>query len=542
MDRKTRFRDWAGLFFICLALVIVTTDLSVVDAVLPEIVGAFDITGHLASFVISIYMLVSACLLIPAGKLADRIGARRVFALGMFVFAAGSLVCGLTPDYTIFLAGRFVQASGYALTFPAALAMVNMRFPHGAPRTLAFAIVALSIGAALGAGPVVGGIIAKAGDWNWVFISNAPLALVAGIGCVAVLPTHPTRRDEKGFDAVGLVLLIAGQVMLFGGLQIASRAGWLLAKPGFTLFGVVWPLPVSPAFLFILGSLVLAYLFLRTERGRERRGRSVIVEVSIFENRKFSWAFVAAGAMTAGVFGFLYLLPLFVEYVLEENLLGSLVATLGLGMVVGGLVSSPLLSRFGAARVTFVAMVLQFAAPFTAAFFLHYPMSPILFAPGLFLQGAGWSLAYAVLQNTMLSNVRTELAAMASGTGLMGRLLAGAITTALIASILLFTTTMATRNLDMSSLTSEQAGEIRQAYEFNSVLKLPVTSGKATIADLRGEAHLRDIIGEVKDDMVFAIRLGLLVIAAINLLGLLSARQIWRKRPREAPDAAGDAA
>ncbi|GAB5376540.1 MAG: DHA2 family efflux MFS transporter permease subunit [Acuticoccus sp.] len=528
-------RDWVGIFFVCLGLGIVTADLSIVDAVRPQIVEAFGISGHLASFIISVYMLVSACLLIPAGKLADQIGSRRVFFLGMLIFATGSLVCGLSPNYPLFLVGRLVQATGYAMTFPAALAMVNFRFPSGPRRTLAFAIVALSIGAALGAGPMMGGIVAQAGNWHFVFTTNVPLALVAGIGCFAAVPAHAAHREAHGFDALGLVLLVAGQMMLFGGLQFGARAGWLSTSADFTLLGYAWPLPVSPALLLVAATLIFAAMFVRRERRRGQLGRDVIVDISIFDNRAFSCAFVAASAMTAGVFGFLYVLPLFVEYVLGQNLLGSLVALMGLGMVLGALASSPLLKRYRRSRVTFAAMLLQLAAPLAAAGFLHDPMPLWLFVPGLLLQGAGWSLAYAVLQNTMLSNVRPDLAAMASGTGLMGRLLAGAMMTTLIASVLFLTATIATRDLDMRGLTDAQTAQIEEAYRFSSVLKVPAAPAQATATELSQIARFRAVVKEVKADMVLALRLGLLVIAVINFCGLIATLWIWHGDDREGP-------
>lgn len=531
MDHHTTalLRDWAGLSFVCIGLFIVTASLSLTDAVLPDIASTFALTGTTTSLVISIYMLVSASLLIPGGKLGDVIGSRRTFVLGMALFAVGCLICGIAASLAELLLGRIVQAVGYALTFPAALALLNVTFPDGPRRTLAFAILAVTIGAALGGGPVIGQWFSSHATWQWSFTANVPLALLATAGCLATVRELARRDTVPGVDGYGLFLLILAQVLLFGGIQLVAHAGWFLTRPGYAVFGVVWPLPVSPAPITVLLAVIVSVVFVRLERRRERAGRGVVLEMSIFDSPAFTWAFVAASVMTAGVFGVLYILPLFIEYVLEAGGAGSIVASMGIGMIVGGLASKPLVERIGSARLTGGCFVLQVAAPLVAAALVHTHGSSLPLIPTLILQGIGWAGAYAVLQNVMLTHVAPGLSAVASGAGLTGRLLGGAVTTAMIASVLYVVTTLETRDLDLSGLSPDQALEIRQAYEFTTILKIPITPQGNTIAGLREEQHFREVVEGAKDDMVVALRIGLVIVSAINLLGIFAAALVWRR-------------
>lgn len=526
---------WTGLGFVSAGLFVVTASLSLTDAVLPDIAGAFDLTGTTVSLVLSVYMLVSASLLIPGGKLADVLGARRTFVLGLVLFAIGSLVCGVAAGLAPLLLGRVVQAVGYALSFPAGLALVNATFPNGPPRSLAFAILAVTIGAALGGAPVIGWWFSTYATWGWCLAANAPLALLAAAGARATLPGAARQNTGAGFDGWGLFLLILAQVLLFGGIQLVADAGWLLTRSGYAVFGVPWFLPISPAPIMVVIAIVAAVVFVGVEKRREGAGRGVVMEVSIFDHPAFRWAFVAASLMTAGVFGALYILPLFLEYVLEVGGAGAIVASMGVGMIAGGLASKTLDEWIGSARLTLGCIILQVAAPLIAAVCIHSHASSLPLILTLVLQGVGWGAAYAVLQNVMLSTLPPRLSAVASGAGLTGRLLGGAVVTAMIAGVLATITTLESRNLDLSGISPDQATEIQQAYEFTSILKIPITRERDTIVELRQEKHFREVVEQAKGNMVVALRVGLLIVAAINLLGVVAAAFVWHQGGSPAP-------
>ena len=214
----------------CVAQFVIVLDVTIVAIALPAIQADLGFSTAALGWVITAYTLVFGGCLLAAGRLADRIGRRRTFALGLAWFAAASLACGLAPGAAFLLAARAAQGVGAALVSPAALALVTSARPEGRARARALGWWTAAAAGGGASGWVLGGILSGLFDWRWVFLVNVPLCAGAALLAPRVLDEwrdpHATR-----LDAAGAVLATTGLAALVLAFTLSERHGPLATPP-----------------------------------------------------------------------------------------------------------------------------------------------------------------------------------------------------------------------------------------------------------------------------------------------------------------------
>ena len=267
-----------------LAVFMSSLDLFIVNLALPTITRSFRGSGlGSLSWVLNGYTIAFAAALVPAGRLADRIGRRRVLVAGLVVFAVGSAACGVAGGTGVLVGARVVQALGAGLMVPASLSLLLAIVP-ASERTAAIgswsAIGAL--GAALG--PVVGGLLVEA-NWRWVFWVNLPVAVAAVLFSVALLPESREPGTQHHPDVLGAGVLAASVGLVAYGLVYAPAWGWGSAR-----------------FVGVLGAgLVLAGAVV----WRSAHHRAPVLELGLFRSASFSGSAAASLLYYAGFGAFL---------------------------------------------------------------------------------------------------------------------------------------------------------------------------------------------------------------------------------------------
>jgi MFS family permease len=219
MDKK-----WWVLGVVCAATFMLLLDVTIVVVALPEIQSGLHTSFSGVQWVVDAYALTLASALLTAGSLADRYGRRLLFTIGLAVFTAGSLVCGLAQSSLELVLSRSAQGVGGAILFATSLALLAQTF-HGKERGVAFGVWGAVTGVATGLGPVLGGVITTGISWRGIFLVNLP------IGVAAIMVTrwkvdesrtpYAARPDWAGFGA-----LSAGLVSLVYGLIRAGESSW----------------------------------------------------------------------------------------------------------------------------------------------------------------------------------------------------------------------------------------------------------------------------------------------------------------------------
>ena len=196
MDRK-----WWTLIAVCIGVFMLLIDVTVVNTALPAIQRSLHSSFTDLQWVVNAYALTLAAFLLTAGSLSDLLGRKRVFATGMVVFTASSLVCGLSASPLMLNLARAVQGVGGAIMLSSSLALIANAF-RGRDRGTAFAAYGAVLGVAVAIGPLVGGGLTSAFGWRWIFIVNVPIGV---IGLALTLATSPSRATRTHGESTGRV-------------------------------------------------------------------------------------------------------------------------------------------------------------------------------------------------------------------------------------------------------------------------------------------------------------------------------------------------
>lgn len=276
-----------ALLTLCLAVLVAQIDTAVVNLGTHRIGAYFHAGVGALQWVVDAYNLTYAVLLLTGGLLADLLGRRRIFMAGAAVFTAASLVAAFSPSIGILIAARAAAGLGAALLIPASLAIVRVIWRDAHERGRALGIWAACNGVALAVGPTLGGVLIQRFGWRSIFLVVVPVSLAA---VVLAPPTLPESSDPHGrsFDTRGQTLGAIG----LGALAFAAIEAHT---------------SVRLAILACAAAIACIVLFIRTERGV---GKAALVPLELFSSKAFSAACVATTAMTFGMYGVIFLLPL----------------------------------------------------------------------------------------------------------------------------------------------------------------------------------------------------------------------------------------
>lgn len=219
-------RAWLILAVTSLAVFAASLDTSIMFMAFPSIGRTFsDVSRADLSWVINAYTIIFAALLVPSGRLADKVGRKRVFLVGVVIFAMSSGLCGLAPSVEMLIAARALQAVGGALLFPASLALILQAFPES-KRAVAVAIWGAIAALAASLGPSVGGLIIDTLDWRWAFYVNVPVGIFALFVASRLLIESRSETPEPTPDLLGIPLLVAAIGSLALGIVQTDEWGW----------------------------------------------------------------------------------------------------------------------------------------------------------------------------------------------------------------------------------------------------------------------------------------------------------------------------
>lgn len=376
---------------------IVGANLSTVNIATPEIRRDFDVSLTAIGWVTTAYAIFFASCLVPAGRVADRYGRRRVFVAGLVAFAAGSVVAGAGPDLWVVIAGRAVQGVGAALVTPSGIGLLLEVTPdHDRTRTLAVSGIFSSAGVATG--PTIGALIVEHLNWRWSFLIALPVAAASYAIGFRTLPRSRGNPTEPPVDVLGIALAIVSMSLLTLGISQGRTWGW---SSGATL-----------ASLF--SGVALFALFL----AQCSRAVSPVLPLSLFRSRGYS-----AATATGLLYGIASGSILFINVFFLRNVWNYGTAKAGIAMVPGPLLASltaPFAGRFGTRfgerAVAIPGLVLLGASiglyPLLTTGEAHYWAD--WFLPAAFT-GMGVMLVFPMLSGAAVKNVQPRMFSVATG-------------------------------------------------------------------------------------------------------------------------------
>jgi MFS transporter, DHA2 family, methylenomycin A resistance protein len=396
-----------------LGFFVVTLDAVIVNVALPDI--RRDMAGSMSGlqWVVDGYTLMFAALLLSAGSLSDRAGARRSFGAGMTVFVLASAACGLAPSLPTLVASRFVQGTAAAAMMPSSMALISHAYPDPGSRARAVALWSMGGVAASTSGPILGGLLSVV-SWRLIFFVNVPAGTVALVLLARAVraPRHPAP-----FDWAGQVTAVAAM----GGLTYgAIEAG----ADGITA------VPVLAAFAVAAAALAVFVVL-------QARGAHPMLPLSLFRSRTVTVAVATGFAFMAGYYGLPFVRSLYLQELRGLSALGTGVAFLP--MMLTGAVLTPFIAGLGersGPRVLIVTGLLAMTAGLTAIALLPAPVPVPVLSALMILVGLAGPLVMPPVMALLLQAVPARRAGVASGVFNSSRQVGGALAVAVFGALL----------------------------------------------------------------------------------------------------------
>lgn len=429
-------RRWKALGVCLVAGFMTLLDISIVNVALPSIRTGIGASPSDLQWVVSGYALTFGLVLVPSGRLGDARGRRTMFVVGVAVFTASSLLAGLAPTALLLVIARLVQGVGGGILNPQVSGLIQELFSPGRERGRAFGMLGTVIGVSTAVGPILGGLIIRLlgvdTGWRWIFFVNIPIGVAAIVLALRLIPTHePQGQGRSDLDPVGVGLLGAAVLALL--LPLVEEQQW----QGSTKWS-----------LLAVGAVLLA-VFVAWERRYAARGRTPVVDLSLFRLASYSTGSGLAMAYFSGFTGIFFVLTLFFQGGLHYTPLqaGLAVTPFAAGSAVAAAVGGRLVTRAGRPLVVGgLATVVVGLALTDLVVARHGQDSGLGWATALplLLAGVGSGLVISPNVTLTLSEVPVRRAGSAGGVLQTGQRLGTAAGIALVGSIY-FATLASTR-------------------------------------------------------------------------------------------------
>ena len=410
-------RRWVVLALIVAAQFMVVLDIAIVNVALPSIKTDLHFSQVNLQWVITAYSILFGGVLMLGGRLADLLGRRRLFVIGLALFTVSSLLDGLAWSEGSLIAFRSLQGLGAALLSPAALSILTTTFAEGRERNLALGIWGAASGSGGAAGVLLGGALTSALSWSWIFFINVPV----GIAVIALTPVllreSRAQLRHRHFDLAGAGSITAGLMLLVYAMTRAAQHGWASAT--------------SIVLLAASAGLIATFFAI------EARSPAPLLPLRIFRLRTLTGSNVSGLLMGSAIFAQFFLLTLYMQQVLHYSALhtGLAYIALTLTIILFSALAQALVTRIGVRLVLPTGLALSTVA---LVLFARLPIHGSYFSdlfPAFLISGLGLALAFVPMSIGALTGVRLADAGVASGLINTSQQVGGAIGVAVVTTV-----------------------------------------------------------------------------------------------------------
>ena len=410
-------RRWKALAILGVAYLMVVLDISIVNVALPSIQNDLGFKPEDLQWVISAYALTFGGFLLLGGRAGDLLGRRRLFMIGLALFAIFSLLAGLSASAGMLIAARALQGAAGAVLSPSVFSITMVTFDEGAERNKALGILGAIAGSGAAIGVLLGGVLTQYIGWEWIFFVNVPIGVAALLLVPRLVRESHAHGMERHFDSLGAVTITAGLMLLVYALTQASNAGWASAQ--------------TIGLLLASAALHIAFV------GIELRSRSPLVPLRFFRRRTPTGANIIGFGLGTMVFGMFFLLSLYMQQVLGFSALETGVGYLAVALtaVVASGLAQALVTKVGVKPVLAVGMVMLAGG---LLYFTQISVDGSYAAdllPGFLLVGVGLGFAFVPVSIAALPGVPPIEAGLASGLINTSQQIGGALGVAILTTV-----------------------------------------------------------------------------------------------------------
>jgi len=426
-------KRWLALAVIAVTVLMVILDATIVNIALPAVSTDLQITAATQQWIVTAYTLTFGGFLLLGGRIADFWGRKRTYLVGAVGFAVASALGGLAQNEAMLFGARALQGVFGALLAPASLALLTVLFTDTKERAKAFAVYGAIAGGGSAVGLLLGGVLTEYADWRWCFWVNVPVAIVAVVAAIPIVPESKAPGDAR-YDVPGAVLVTLGLASLVYGFTKVAQASQENPQENAWANGSAWT--------FIIAGLLLVAAFVVTEL----KVRNPLLPMRLVLDRNRGGAYLTSTLVGSGLIGAFFFLSLYFQQVLGYTPVSAGFASLPttLGVLISAGAASALVPRIGPKPLMVLGALLAAGGLFLMSFLGVDTSFWALAFPGQLVLGLGLGFTFVPLSNLALIGAGEHDAGAASamlnatqqvgasiGTALLATISVGAITAAI---------------------------------------------------------------------------------------------------------------
>src|SRR6187549_2665631 len=409
---------WLALYILCLGVLMIVLDTTIVNVALPSIREDLRFTETSLVWVVNAYMLTFGGFLLLGGRLGDLYGHRRLFLLGLILFTAASIGCGVATSQHMLIAARAIQGIGGAVVTAVALSLIMDLFTETGERAKAMGIYGFVCSAGGSIGVLLGGFLTTTLNWHWIFLVNLPIGAAVYVACLRLLPHLPGTASGTRLDIGGAITITASLMLAVYAIVNGHEAGWRSTE--------------TIAILAAAVALLAAFLVI------ESRVKAPLMPLALFKLRNVATANVAAVLWAAAMFAWFFISALYLQLVLGYNAMQVGLSFLPANIIMAAFslgLSAKIVMKYGWRRPLAFGLLCAGAG---LALFARSPLDGefwIDVLPGMALLGVGAGIAFNPLLLGAMSDVSPADSGLASGVVNTAFMMGGSLGLAVLASL-----------------------------------------------------------------------------------------------------------
>jgi EmrB/QacA subfamily drug resistance transporter len=425
---------WLILILLALAQFMAVLDSSIVNVALPAIQHAFHLSQPSLQWIITAYTLTFGGFLLLGGRAADLFGRRRMFIIGVTLFAIASLADGLATSGTMLIIFRALQGLAGAFMSPAALSIVLVTYREGHERNIALSVWGAVAAGGAAVGVLLGGILTQYAGWRWNFFVNVPVAIGILIAAMRILPVHESEADHRTLDLPGAVLVTGGLMTLVYTLVRGTETGWFISPHFYSSITALFAISAAALVAFIIN---------------EAKVKRPLMPLSIFKIRNVSGANSLQLLMASSLFSVFFFCSLYFQQILHYSPVKTGLSFLIVPVVIALTATNVprIIKKIGFRPILMVAPLLVGSGLLILS---RVPVDGHYWTqifPGLFLMGLGAGASFVSVSIAATSGVAPQLSGLASGLVNTAQQLGGSIGLAVLGAVAASGTTHYITNL-----------------------------------------------------------------------------------------------
>jgi EmrB/QacA subfamily drug resistance transporter len=542
---------WLPIILLASAQFVMVLDSSVMNVSISQIVADLDTTVQGVQLAITAYTLVMAAFMLAGAKLGDIYGRDRTFSVGLGIYGLGSLLTSLSPSLGWLLFGwSLVEGLGAAMVIPAIVSLVASNY-SGEKRALAFGIIGGVAGAAIAAGPLIGGYVTTTFSWRYVFAGETVIVIIILFFRRRMART-PRSEHRPKLDVVGVAISSVGLALMVFGILKTSEWGLIEPKGALTIGGnEITPFGFSVVpFLMLAGAACLA-AFSSWEKRRERRAEDVLLDRRLLRIVPLRAGLTTLMMQQLILLGLFFVLPVYLQMVLGLDAFetGKKLFPMSVTMFLAAMAGPKLAAGASPKRVAQIGLVALTIASFVLLGTIEVELKGAQFALALGLFGVGAGLLMSQLGNVIMSSVDPSKTNEAGGLQGTAQNLGASLGTALIGAVLIVALTngfvsRVQDNPDVSASVRDQVTQVAQA----GIPVVPVDQvEKAALDAGASQSEAEAIAQDYGEAELAGLKRAILAVGFFGVISLWFTRDLpGRARPAtaaqaQAPDASAPA-